>query len=87
MITPLQLPAVVTTSVCVTVSDPVGVQLSLADAPASALNPAIVVAAAGRSFAHSRSDVFGASTVGAVLSVTVNTWSTDLLLLQASVIV
>ena len=76
MITPLQLPGVVTTSLCVTVNDPVTVQLSLADAPGSALNAPIVVTAAGRSPAHSRSDPVGAVTVGLVLSVIVNTWFT-----------
>ena len=73
MITPLQLPGVVTTSELLTVKDAVGVQLSDAEAPANALNPAIVVTAAGRSPAHSRSTVVGAVTEGFVLSVTVNT--------------
>src|SRR5678810_92006 len=85
--TPLQLPAVVTASLCDTVRDAVAVQLSLADAPLSALNAAIVVAAAGKSLAHSRSAVVGAVTDGLVLSVTVNTWSTVVALLHASVIV
>ena len=76
VITPLQLPGVVTTSLLVTLNDDVGVQLSLADAPASPLKPPIVVCANGRSPEHSRSTVFGAVNTGLVLSVTVNTWFT-----------
>ena len=76
VITPLQLPGVVTTSLLVTVNDDVGVQLSLAVAPAKYRKPDIFVFAAGRSPAHSRSTVFGAVNTGLVLSVTVNTWFT-----------
>ena len=81
------MPAVVTTSFDVTVRLAVAVQLSAAADPLNAKNCAIVVAAAGKLLAHSRSTVVGAVAVGFVLSVTVNTWSTDTLLLHASVIV
>ena len=62
-------------------------QLSLATAPPSALKFVIVVTAAGKSVAHSRSIVDGAVTVGLVLSVIVNTWLTLVALPQESVIV
>ena len=62
-------------------------QLSLAAAPPSALKFAIVVTAAGKSVAHSRSVVDGAFTDGLVLSVIVNTWFTLVAIPQESVIV
>src|SRR5258706_15841863 len=70
VITPLQLPAVVTTSDEPTVRSAVAVQLSLADAPGRARKSVIVAAAAGRSVLHSRSAVVGAVAVGLVLSFT-----------------
>ena len=87
MIVPLQLVPASAPVTDVTVRFPVGVQLSLAAAPASALNPVIVITAGGKSLSHSRSEVPGAVTVGAVLSCIVIVWLQVAIWLLTSVIV
>src|SRR4029079_16116373 len=87
VIVPLQLVATSEPVDELTVKFACAVQLSAAADPVSAKNCAIVIAAAGKLLAHSRSTVVGAVAVGFVLSVTVNTWSTVVVLPHASVIV
>ena len=87
MIDPLQVVPANDPVEDVTTKFAVAVQLSLAVAPVSALKFVMVVTAAGKSLAHSRSVVDGAVTVGLVLSVIVNTWLTLVALPQESVIV